>query len=47
VQVQCLAMLNDRIAQFQPLAPWTPKRIDTLADHIIKFSLAGIKALRR
>jgi TetR/AcrR family transcriptional regulator, regulator of cefoperazone and chloramphenicol sensitivity len=47
VQVQCLAMLNDRIAQFQPLAPWTPKRIDTLASHIIKFSLAGIKALKK
>jgi AcrR family transcriptional regulator len=47
VQVQCLAMLNDRIAQFQPLAPWTPKRIDTLADHIIKFSLAGVKALKK
>lgn len=47
VQVQCLAMLNDRIAQFQPLPPWTPKRIEALAEHITKFSLAGIKALKR
>jgi AcrR family transcriptional regulator len=47
VQVQCLAMLNDRIAQFQPLPPWTAKRLESLAEHITKFSLAGIKALKR
>ena len=47
VQVQCLAMLNDRIAQFQPLPATTSKRIEALAEHITKFSLAGIKALKR
>jgi AcrR family transcriptional regulator len=46
VQSQCLAMLNDRVAQFQPFT-MTPRRITALADHITKFSLAGIRALRR
>lgn len=46
VQVQCLALLNDRIAQFQPYTV-TPRKIDTLADHITRFSLAGIRALKK
>jgi AcrR family transcriptional regulator len=46
VQVQCLAMINDRIAQFQPFT-MTPKRIEALAEHITRFSLAGVRALKR
>ena len=47
VQAQCLALLNERTARFQPLPPLTPPRIEALVDHITRFSLAGIRALRR
>ena len=46
VQVQCLALLNERAAKFQPFT-LTPLRIEALVEHITKFSLAGIRALRR
>jgi TetR/AcrR family transcriptional regulator, regulator of cefoperazone and chloramphenicol sensitivity len=46
VQVQCLALLNERAAKFQPFT-LTPPRIEALVEHITKFSLAGIRALRR
>jgi len=46
VQVQCLALINERAAKFQPF-PLTPPRIEALIEHITKFSLAGIRALRR
>ena len=46
VQVQCLALLNERAAKFQPFA-LTPPRIEALVEHIARFSLAGIRALKR
>jgi AcrR family transcriptional regulator len=46
VQVQCLALLNERAVKFQPFT-LTPPRIEALVEHITKFSLAGIRALRR
>ena len=47
VQAQCLALLSDRIAKrFHPFV-MTPKRLDALADHITRFSLAGIHTLKR
>jgi len=47
VQAQCLALLSDRIAErFHPFAI-NAKRLDVLADHITRFSLAGIKAMKR
>jgi hypothetical protein len=46
VQAQCLALLSDKIAKrFHPFA-MTPKRLDALADHITRFSLAGIRVLK-
>ena len=46
VQVQCLALINERAAKFQPF-PLTPPRIEALVEHITKFSLGGIRALKR
>jgi TetR/AcrR family transcriptional regulator, regulator of cefoperazone and chloramphenicol sensitivity len=46
VQVQCLALLNERAARFQPFT-LTPLRIEALVEHITTFSVAGIRALRR
>ena len=46
VQVQCLALLNERAAKFQPFT-LTPPRIEALVEHITRFSLAGIRALKR
>jgi TetR/AcrR family transcriptional regulator, regulator of cefoperazone and chloramphenicol sensitivity len=46
VQMQCLALLNERAIKFQPFA-LTPPRIEALIVHITRFSLAGIRALRR
>jgi AcrR family transcriptional regulator len=46
VQSQCLAILNDKIAKRLQPASITTRRLDALADHITKFSLAGIRTLR-
>ncbi len=47
VQSQCLALLNGKVAtRLQPRV-MTAKKIDALADHITRFSLAGIRVLAR
>jgi AcrR family transcriptional regulator len=45
VQAQCLVLLRDKIAQRLDV-DLTPKKLDQLADHITRFSLAGINALK-
>jgi TetR/AcrR family transcriptional regulator, regulator of cefoperazone and chloramphenicol sensitivity len=46
VQVQCLTLLNERAAKFRPFT-LTPPHIEGLVEHITRFSLAGIRALKR
>jgi AcrR family transcriptional regulator len=47
VQVQCLALLhNPMAAKISPAFERTPDTLDAMADHIARFSLAGIRALR-
>lgn len=46
VQVQCLALLHNPTAgRINPAFERTPETLDAMADHIARFSLAGIRAL--
>jgi TetR/AcrR family transcriptional regulator, regulator of cefoperazone and chloramphenicol sensitivity len=47
VHAQCMALMNVQIAE-RVDAAWkmTPQRLDEIADHIARFSLAGIAAAR-
>jgi AcrR family transcriptional regulator len=45
VQAQCLVLLRDKIAQKLQFDV-SARKLDHLADHITRFSLAGIKALK-
>jgi AcrR family transcriptional regulator len=46
VQAQCLARLTHPVAALRPKA-MTGRQLDTLAQHITRFSLAGIRDLRK
>ena len=47
VQVQCLALLHNPMAgRINPAFERTPETLDAMADHIARFSLAGIRALK-
>jgi AcrR family transcriptional regulator len=46
VQAQCLILLNDKINSRLQSFELTNRKLDQMADHISRFSLAGIKALR-
>ena len=47
VQVQCLALLHNPMAgRINPAFERTPETVDAMADHIARFSLAGIRALK-
>jgi TetR/AcrR family transcriptional regulator, regulator of cefoperazone and chloramphenicol sensitivity len=47
VHAQCMALLNSHIGQrIDPTFQVTPQRLDEIAEHITRFSLAGIQAAR-
>jgi AcrR family transcriptional regulator len=47
VQAQCMALMNSHIAErLNPAMKVTPDRLDAIAEHITRFSLAGIAAAR-
>jgi AcrR family transcriptional regulator len=47
VQAQCMALMNAQIGErINPQMKITPARLDSIAEHITNFSLAGIAAAR-
>jgi len=46
VQAQCLALLTHPVAALRPTG-MSERQLDTLAHHIARFSLAGIRELRK
>ena len=48
INAQCVTLLNHKgAARINPAFNMTPAGIDAMADHIMKFSLAGIRKIAR